>query len=164
MKKGFTLIELLVVVLIIGILSSVALPQYQRAVKKARAAEGWTNLKTLSTAVNEWCLANPGTHNSFDKEELSVSLPNDANKFEYLFEYGISAGSRFYPCPPYGYVFRAVNRKDGYILLMDPEGNRACATYTDRSGTVTSDQSCKDLGFTKSSGKSCQSDVDCYKE
>lgn len=46
-KKGFTLVEILTVVLIVGVLSAVALPQYRRAVERSRATQAIGGLKNL---------------------------------------------------------------------------------------------------------------------
>ena len=58
MNKGFTLIELLVVVLIICILAAVALPQYQKAVMKARVVQELAVFQSFSQAIDLWILEN----------------------------------------------------------------------------------------------------------
>ena len=70
---GFTLIELLVVVLIIGILSAIALPQYQVAVNKARLAGVLPIMQAIKQANQVYFLENGKYTNN--PEELGISLP-----------------------------------------------------------------------------------------
>lgn len=57
-KRGFTLIELLVVVLIIGILTAMALPDYQRATEISRAGSALAFSRAFCDAVDRYYMAN----------------------------------------------------------------------------------------------------------
>jgi type IV pilus assembly protein PilE len=49
-KRGFTLIEVLIVIIILGILATLAIPQFTNMIDRARLAEAWTGLGALRTA------------------------------------------------------------------------------------------------------------------
>lgn len=72
MKKGFTLIELLVVVLIIGILSAVAWPNYQVAVERARITKALPVLRSIRDAQMRYQMATGKETASLDALDISI--------------------------------------------------------------------------------------------
>ena len=76
--KGFTLIELLVVVLIIGILSAVALPQYTKAVEKSRAAEALQILRYMHQQKEIYKLSG-GEDAGVSNEDVGIELGSNFN-------------------------------------------------------------------------------------
>ena len=74
-QQGFTLLELLMVVIIIGILASVALPQYTRVAERSRAAEALTNLAALRSAELRFKAANPDLLYTTDPAQLDIDVP-----------------------------------------------------------------------------------------
>lgn len=118
--KAFTLIELLVVVLIIGILAAVALPQYNKAVLRAR----YTQLRTYSNAIvkaqKAYYMAN-GTY-AEDWDELAVEInPPSKISCNVLYETGALC---------WLYQDDAHNKPIAIIQENYTTGNKLCCSYS----------------------------------
>ena len=121
--------------LIIGILASVALPQYQRAVTKARFSEALTNVRFLRDQQRLYYLANGNYAGTFD--ELGADgFVGETNTTKNSFSYGIR--------PYHGGSVQALNLRTPHVWIEgylhderivcsadknDAEGNSFCASF-----------------------------------
>jgi len=90
MKKGFTLVELIIVIIIVGILASIGLTQYNKVVEKSRAAEARMILGTLRTAEIAEYMESGGYK---DVADLGVGAPTGTCLSTHFFSYSCATAT-----------------------------------------------------------------------
>ena len=155
MKQGFTLIELLVVVLIIGILSAVALPQYQKAVMKARTAEVELWLSTAGKALDLLYQENSSLADSCVAWYDENSIPSDNECVEAL-SVELPKAPKDWKCGiTFGYL-SCTGKKINSVALESTYGafkeDISCVPFNLEEGYTDDKSVCKSLGYKKDNG------------
>ena len=151
-RKGFTLVELIVVVIIIGILATLALPQYLKATERAKSAKSRHALGVLAQAEKLFradstdglytsCLgtsAGCGAANSIGGfvELTDIVGTGVAGTGDQDWTYGIVAAGAVGTDPTF-LATATRNGGDGLTITLDQDGTWGGTRCKSVGGTVT---------------------------
>ena len=155
--KGFTLIELLVVVLIIGILAAVALPQYQKAVWKARFSEAVSTANALDKAVQLYNLSYDGSQNGelLTADDLDIDVFSNMSRQDngwYCSKFACYKVFCIYThCEWKGFLYEKENQENMLVEMEFLRTNagrwqHSCYYDTGESGTDLGKMFCEQMG------------------
>ncbi|MBU1007341.1 MAG: prepilin-type N-terminal cleavage/methylation domain-containing protein [Candidatus Omnitrophica bacterium] len=131
LRKGFTLLEVLIVVIIIGILSSIALPQYFSTLEKARSGEAVTNVGAVRMALDRYWYQNGSA--TADLDLLDIGNPNDITNKLYSYSVvddGTDAGTRMYTVT----ATRTIGTTDYWVKWTQTDNNTGVLTKSTTLG------------------------------
>ena len=128
-SAGFSLVELMVVVAIIGILATIAVPQVNKFMAKARQSEAKSNLSTMYSAQKAF----KAEYNTYFSGFNQVGYAPEGN---LRYRIGFAAGGTGYPAlrNNFGYpglAGEAIFRDSGAYCVS---ANAACNELQDASG------------------------------
>ena len=107
-KRGFTLIELMIVIAIIAILAAILIPNFAHARAESITTGCEDNLKSLSTAMEEYAVDNGGQYTATLPNTYLQYMPHD-------------------PANGAGYTITAVGGAYGSYEIVDGGGHDSTA-------------------------------------
>lgn len=128
MRKAFTLIELIIVVIIIGILASIAIPQFNKTMERSRIAEASAVLGALRGAQLRYKLEN--TNYATDYTKLDIDTPNydgSGNPNGKFFTYNVANAAEGTTATTIATAQRKSSQYGQYILNINDQGKIYCA-------------------------------------